>query len=285
MKNTILLLLAAILLCSCQTDQSNTLGLEFAAEDEMIPVTRQTKSMAAPNPNTPISQQNTSAKIIKDGNMSLEVNDIHASKQQVDSLLHQNKAYYSNERFNNSTYEFNYILTLRIPNNHFELFIASLESGNANVTYKEITARDVTNQFIDLEARLTNKKSYLKRYRELLSKAKTIKEILEIQEKIRNLEEELESTAGQLKYLNDQVNFSTLRLVLTQKKDYKYKPTERDSFAERLKQSFSKGWNGFVDFTLIVIKAWPFWFILAGVIYVLRRIRRIKKLKKTDSSK
>jgi len=285
MKNAILFLLAAILLCSCHTDQANTLGLEYEADEEMIPLTRQAKSMAIPNPNTPISQQNTSAKIIKDGNMSLEVNDIHASKQQVDSLLHQNKAYYSNERFNNSTYEFNYILTLRIPNNHFELFIASLESGNANVTFKEITARDVTDQFIDLEARLTNKKSYLKRYRELLSKAKNIKEILEIQEKIRAIEEELESTAGQLKYLNDQINYSTLRLVLTQKKDYKYKPTERDSFAERLKQSFSKGWNGFIDFILAVIKAWPFWFILAGIIYVFRRIRRIRKLKKTDSSK
>ena len=61
----------------------------------------------------------------------------------------------------------------------------------------------MTDQFIDLETRLENKRNYLKRYNDLLLKANSIKEILEIEEKIRALEEEIESATGQLKYLSD----------------------------------------------------------------------------------
>jgi hypothetical protein len=128
-----------------------------------------------------------------------------------------------------------------------------------------------------LETRIENKKSYLKRYNYLLNQAKTIKEILEIEEKIRVLEEEIEITTGRLKYLSDLVDYSTLDLTITKPKDFKYNPENRDKFSERLKQSFSNGWYGFVDFLLIVIKIWPFWIIFGLILYFWRKYRRTKK--------
>src|SRR5699024_12383858 len=112
--------------------------------------------------------------------------------------------------------------------------------GTGELQYKEIDARDVNDQFIDLETRLENKRSYLKRYKDLLSKAKSVKEILEIEESIRKIEEEVESTVGRLKYLSDQVDYSSLELRIAEEKEFKYKPEKQDSFFERFKQSLSR---------------------------------------------
>ncbi len=113
--------------------------------------------------------------------------------------------------------------------------------GMEKILFKEIDARDVTDQFIDLETRLASKRNYLKRYNDLLAKAKTVKDILEIEEKIRGIEEEIESTTGRLKYLGDLVNYSTLDLVISEPKNYKYQSPKRDRFATRLKYSVLKG--------------------------------------------
>lgn len=85
----------------------------------------------------------------------------------------------------------------------------------------------MTDQFIDLETRLANKREYLERYRELVKKAVSVKEILEIEEKIRLLEEEIESVTGRLKYLGDQVDFSTLNLTSPNTRDLNTVPTDR----------------------------------------------------------
>ena len=167
-----------------------------------------------------------------------------------------------------------------MPAQNFELFISGIESGDGEITNKSISARDVSEEFIDLETRLLNKNSYLKQYREILKKARTIKDILEVQEKIRRIEEEIESTQGRLKYLSDQVSFSTLNLTLTKKKEYKYTPEEKEKFIERLKNDFSKGWSGFVSFLLFIIRIWPFWIICYGIWFLFNRWRKKRKLKK-----
>ncbi len=134
-------------------------------------------------------------------------------------------------------------------------------------------ARDVTDQFIDLETRLENKRNYLKRYNDLLLKANSIKEILEIEEKIRALEEEIESATGRLKYLSDQVDYSTLDLTISTQKNFKYSPENRDKFTELLKQSLSKGWFGLVDFFLFLIHIWPIWIIGVLIFYAWRKYK------------
>ena len=156
-------------------------------------------------------------KIIRDANLVLIVKDIVKSKTAVDSLVKKYKAYYSNETYNNTDYEHNCYLGIRVPAENLDALIAEIEKEIGEVYNKNINARDVTEEYIDLDTRLKNKRNYLNRYTELLKQAKTIKDILEIQTKIRELEEEIESTTGRLKYLTNQVNFSTLSLQLSKR--------------------------------------------------------------------
>lgn len=198
------------------------------------------------------------------------------SKSRIDTLVKNHNGYYDNESFNNSDWESSYNLKIRVPSANFENFINKIETGEGEIKYKEIDARDVTDQFIDLETRLQNKKNYLNRYNELLVKAQTVKDILEIEEKIRGIEEEIESTTGRIKYLSDLVEYSTLDLTITKQKDFKYNPANRGNFTEKLKQALSKGWYGLVDFTLFFINLWPLWLLLTIILYAWKKFKKKK---------
>ena len=281
MKSIFAIIFLTFLLASCRQqsggEASYALGEQY---DEVMPISRADQLSPPPPPPPPVKElEVVKKKIIKDGRLGIEVKDLESTKARVDTLVKIYEGYYDNERYNNTDHESSYDLKIRIPAPNFDRFIDEVEKGSGEIKYKEIDARDVSDQFIDLETRLQNKKNYLARYNELLAQAKTIKEILEIQEEIRGLEEEIESTTGRLKYLGDLVDYSTLNLSLSKRKDFKYNPTDRDNFGERLKQALSKGWFGFVDFILFVINLWPFWVIVTLFVYGLIRLGKRKTKK------
>ena len=222
-------------------------------------------------------------KIIKDGRLGLQVDNLQAAKLKIDSMVKQAGGYYANENLRNSDNQSGYELVIRIPVVNFERFVGSAETANAKVLYKEIQARDVTEEFVDLSIRLNSKRNSLARYNEIMKRANTVKDIIEIEESIRVLQEEIESTEGRLRYLNDCVNYSTLNMTISTEKDFTFKPARRDSFWEKLKESVADGWYGLVDFILEFFGMWPYMIlILPGGFLVWRWIkkRRMKNQQK-----
>lgn len=279
MNKTLALLILAVLIMSCSQNQKQYRQVMYdmaGIEEEIKPAVGQAPDAAPVPVDKPEVQEVNKKKIIKDGRMGLKVTDLEKTKTRIDTLVRNFGGYYANENFSNTDWESSFNLKIRLPFSNFEKFIAVIESGIGEVQYKGIDARDVTDQFIDLETRLENKRNYLARYNDLLKQAKSVKEILEIEEKIRVLEEEIDSVTGRLKYLSDLVDYSTLDLTITKRKEFKYNPADRDRFAERLKQSLSKGWFGFVDFTLFLIRIWPVWIIVILLIFAWKRYKKTR---------
>lgn len=217
------------------------------------------------------SNKSTVKKIIKDGSISVNAKDIVASKKGIDETVKKLNAYYEVEDLQNNDQSISYDLKIRVPSISFEKLIAAIEGGKDEITSKSIQARDVTEEFMDIETRLGNKREYLKRYKELLSKALKVDDILAIEENIRVLQEEIESSEGRLKYLSDQVAYSTLNLNIYKEKAYIYKAPEEDKFSERVKKSLSNGWASVVNFVLWLITIWPFIIVLLVLFFVVRR--------------
>jgi len=303
MKRIILLVIFILSINACTQRETKKSDLSIV-EDAEIPLTQRMLATAPPPPAYETYEMDESEvveieeieeeeiqddskpsnqiekKIIKDGRIGVEVNDLEACKNKIDQLVKLKEAYYSKDRFDDSQNESSYFLKIRIPSAEFESFVSEFSSYDGKVIYKEIKSRDVTSEFIDLETRLSNKRKYLEKYGDLLSKAKTVKDILQIENEIRGLEEEIESTVGRLKYLKDLVGYSTLDIVLTKEKDFKYTPEGEDSFVERMKESFSNGWKTVVNFILIIFGLWPVWLLLPVLIYAIRKYRKNRKLKK-----
>jgi hypothetical protein len=243
-------------------------------KDERISVGTERNNIILP----PVPQTGQQKKIIRDGSLTLKVRDIGSVRKQVDSIIMECKGYVGSESFNSYDQESTCIIAIRVPAANFDLMVKRIETGPGEVIYKDINTRDVTEEYIDLETRLANKRKFVNRYAELLKKAGTVKDMLEIEQHIRIIEEEIESTEGRLRYLNDQVSFSNLTLTLTQEKAYVYKPQQSRNFFERLRESLHKGWKGFVGFLLLMVRIWPFWILAVAGWILFRRYKKRKKI-------
>jgi hypothetical protein len=216
-------------------------------------------------------------KIIKDARVGLKVENYDSYRLKLDSVINSLNGYISNDNQDKNDYNIKCNLSIRMQAENFEKFLQYLENGDAKLLYKNVSARDVTEEFIDIEARLKTKKEVEKRYIQLLGKAHSIKDILEIEEKLRVIREEIEAKEGRLKYLKNQVAYSTIYLQITQELEYKYEPVKEKSFFQRLWKSIDKGWKGFITFLLFLFRIWPVILIGIAIFYYIRRIRRKKR--------
>lgn len=220
-------------------------------------------------------------KIIKDGSIDVKTKHIFESKKEIDEIVKKFDAYYDKETFDNNANEISYILEIRIPANNFEQFISTIDQGENEIINKSIEARDVTEEWVDIETRLSNKKEYLNRYKELLSKAVTIKDIIAIQENIRSLQEEIESSEGRLKYLSDQISYSTLTIKLIDTKKQFSKARVSETFTDRIKNSLVMGWSSVIDFLMWILANWPLILVLTVSTFFIRWIIKKRKHKKS----
>ena len=246
---------------------------EAVAETRIVP--EQALSAGTETQITPPSlSQGFEKKIIRNGNLTIESEDLKGSRTTLDTLLANLGGYISSENFNDQEDQLSYHITCRIPAEKFDLFVSGLEKGPDKVVSKSVNANDITEQYYDVKTRLENERQVEKRYLELLGQARTVKDILDIEEKLGQIRQEIESKEGRLRYLDDRISYSTLDVWIYQKKDRKYEPERREGFGQRLKKSLHKGWLGFVDFVLFFLRLWPLWII--GLI-IWRVIVRMSK--------
>lgn len=216
-------------------------------------------------------------KIIKDGSISIKVKDVEAAKKRLDAVIRSHDAYYENESYLNHDLRISYSLKIRVPANNFEPLLKASEKDEGEIESKNINARDVTEEFVDGEIRLTSKKLFRNRYNQLLEKAGKVEDILAIEENIRTLQEEIESQEGQLKFLDDQVAYSTLEVYLFSEKDLAKPLVKEDTFFQRFKSSISNGWNTLVSFVLWCVMQWPWYIVIIILIVVIKLYLRKRR--------
>ena len=282
---TIIYSLAILSLLACgknEATQTNVSLMEVLPEDEVATKAFSPDSppkMQMPNSEAkPIDKTINLKKIIKSGDMTIEVADIKTAQEKIQNFVKNNKAYIQNERFSNAETQTTLSMEIRIPNQNFDNLINSFSDEIGSISEKNIRVQDVTEEYTDVSIRLKNKLAYLEKYRDLLKRSASTKDLLEIQEKIRGLEEEIESSEGRLRYIDDQVNYSTLNLTLTKEKP-RNTITSKIGFGSRLVDSVANGWNIFVNFLLEIVSLWPFLFIIPIIILFWKKWRKRKSKK------
>ena len=216
----ILILLFAMGSCADKNAETSSKSVEIAPVTLMEPAEATDDEFAGvkdyalePRDKVELSIPNH-VKIIKNGNVSIESKNITKSKKNLDALMKRFSAYYQQETTNNNNDLTSYNLIIRVPTTSFESMMTALESGEDNVTEKNISAEDVSLQYFDLQSRLKSKRAYLERYQAMVSSAKNVKELLEIQEQIRRLQEDIDSNEATYRNLSNQINYSTLTVNL-----------------------------------------------------------------------
>lgn len=227
--------------------------------------------------NRDIEQVKIPEKIIKTGNVSIEVDDYNISIEKIKQSIKSFGAYISNETEDNSSYAVSNRLTIRVTTSKFDNLMDTLISGAKKVSQKNISLKDVSEEFVDIQARLKAKKEVEGRYYEILKKANSIRDILEVENQIKQIREEIDAIEGRLKYLNDQVSFSTIYLNVNQYYEYDY---SEPGFFSKIENALEAGWDGLKIFIIGIFYLWPMWLILGGILFlILKLVKRSKKKK------
>lgn len=207
-------------------------------------------------------------KLIKNGALSFETSNIDETKKQIENLCRELGGYISTENRHSYTNKLQYDQVLRLPADKFDSFIEKLEAKSYKIEDKSINTQDVTEEFIDVEARLKTKRDLELRYRELLKFAKTVEEMLSIENEIEKVRSNIESMEGRLTYLKNQVSFSTMNLSY-------YEITGHDfGFGSKLASSIRTGWDNLLLVVVALVNVWPF-LLLLSVAWALFRRKKI----------
>ncbi|MDX9719400.1 MAG: DUF4349 domain-containing protein [Myxococcota bacterium] len=106
-------------------------------------------------------------------------------------------------------------LVLRVPAERFRDFLASVRELGT-VVDEDIVGQDVTEEFLDLEIRLRNALALRDRFEALLVKANSVADTLAIETELARITTQIEQMKGRLRYLQQQIAFSTVHLNFTQ---------------------------------------------------------------------
>jgi hypothetical protein len=215
-------------------------------------------------------------KIIKTADLNIEVEEYRTAIKEIRSKIKKSGAYISSENENNSSNYTSNIMTIRVPSENLEKLLDDLSAGVQRVDSKTISSDDVTAEYVDIASRLKTKKEVEARYLDLLKKAGSITDILEVEEKLRVIREEIEATEGRLKLMNDQASLSTINLNVYEKYSDVYEP----GFFTKAGEGLSAGWEGLKVFMIAMVYLWPLWLILITGLWILFRILKKRKIRK-----
>ncbi|MDP4552498.1 DUF4349 domain-containing protein [Alkalihalobacillus macyae] len=281
-----------LLLIGCSsTDEHSSESADMAGSDHSaskIEEAPHEDSQLQGSESSQLSPLQAERKVVFNANLSLTVEDLPQATDKLNELTSSYKGYVVEE----STYtEGESVLgsmTVRIPQGQFYAFLDKAEAIGKGLSQKSITGSDVTEQYIDLNSRLKAKEAVMKRLQGFLNEATKTEDLLSISNDLSRVQEEIEQLKGQINYLDNQSEFSTVSLSLEQQKISvpTFAENELSTFTEA-KKLFMTTANGLLSFgsksIVFLIGLSPIFLPLLAV-GLFFYIRYRKKTKKVDQN-
>lgn len=223
--------------------------------------------------------------IIRTGAVELTVDDFDATRQALTRTVREQGGFVSDSRVDtderdNETYKSGTVV-VRVPRGNFSTVVdqartmGELESVN-------VESEDVTDQLVDLDARLENLRAERERLRALYQNASDTDAVLDVQEELSDVQEEIETLEAEKQSLERQVALSTLRVQLREQQPESESTDAEDWTDTPALVAFLDSVNGVITSmqTLIVTTAYllPYLVVyvplIGGTVYGISRLRK-----------
>ncbi|MDF2716483.1 MAG: hypothetical protein K0R28_3408, partial [Paenibacillus sp.] len=255
---------------SSVSSSADSSTLNNAKQDSAASAEKPKVSAGAPpqQPGSSVAGQMDTAidrKIIYKANVTMEVADYGSANTDINNLIHLSGGYLLQFSENRTDYEQSGTLVVKVPSKGFSGFIADLEKMKPKSIQRSVQGQDVTEEFVDLEARLKSKQAEEARLLDFMNKATKSEELVAFSNQIGNVQTQIEQIKGRMRYLEQNVSYSTVEIRLYQKivKANSAQEKAEDGFAAKL----SNALNGSAKFVLGFFKGLAI--VLAAALPVL----------------
>lgn len=290
----IVLLLTASLLFGCGAKSNGAAAPESAdgvyAGGMLSDSIEQSKSEPGESGTTDVSAPVTSQKLVRKVWLVAETEDLDGLLSQVQERITQLGGYVeSREVFNGNrknTYRSrNADLTVRIPAEQLTQFVDHV-TENANITSSNETADDITLSYVATQSRITALETEHARLLELLAKAETMEDLLQIESRLTDVRTELEEVTSQLRLYDNLVDYATVYLSINEVKEYTV-VEEPETIWQRIGGGFMQSLKNlgtfFTELFVFLIVALPYLIPLGVVITVIILLATKRKKTKKDT--
>ncbi|QBG48356.1 DUF4349 domain-containing protein [Verrucomicrobia bacterium S94] len=202
LKHTLFLFISATLLTGCHSYRSAEYGGGFSAEKSRAGFLPETGGADLPE-----------QMLIWTGSISMDVVSITNAAAQITAQIKAVGGYVeSSSRYDYSNRP-TATMVVRIPADRLETLLDSMDSFG-DVTEKSLSSQDVTEQYIDMQARLETKKKLRDRLQKLLDRADEVKDVLAIEKELTRLQADIDSMAARLEAMKGKVDYASLTIQL-----------------------------------------------------------------------
>src|SRR6185369_670939 len=174
-------------------------------------------------------------------------------------------------------------LVVRVPFDQFGGALDDIRKLASNVPEEKTTGEDVTEEFIDLEARIKTQKALELQFIEIMKQAKKVEDALEVQSQLADVRTEIEKLEGRKRFLENRSSLATITVnIQAPRPIIATTPTGfGHSVREAISDSIELGSGLFLFFVralilmvpLLIFVVLPFALVIR---YAVRRVRRIR---------
>lgn len=244
------------------------------------------------NTGVEVSESNTSnRKLIKTVNMTVETKEFDSLISGIEEQVNSTGGYVESSNISNNNYYSNRdtvryaSYTVRIPANQLNSFLERVK-GVSNVISMNQDVRDVTLSYTDMESHKKSLQTEQERLLALLENADNMEDIITIEERLSEVRYEIESMESQLRVMDNQVDYSTVYIDITEVKELTVVDPETDGerMVRRFKENIYDIGRGFKEFGIGFVISLPYLVVWAVIILIIVLIVRgiIKHNKKKE---
>ena len=271
MKRTIMIVLA-LLICSalaftgCKKAEESNFSPSPGYVSDYDSYLNEKESFAGATyaPSSPDGSDSNSAadpfvgrKVIRNASLTIEALEFEKFIDSVTAKVNalggyiQSNDIRSNYRYNDLRYA---EMTVRVPAEKLDEFLAAV-NGLGNVTAKSENVDDITDTYVDLEARLSSLRTEYDTLLELLSRATSLDEIITLQDRLSDVRYQIEAYEARQRSYDSQIAFSTVRMDISEV--LRETPVDKESFGSEVSRRFSESLGEVGD----NLRAFAVWFL------------------------
>ena len=228
-------------------------------------------------------------KIIRNADITIEVSSTTDTQHRVTSIAEAHGGFVvtseAKQRESNDPAQrtLDIKLVVRIPSNQFGVAFDEIKRLAGNTPEEQVKSQDVTEDFIDLEARIKTQKALEIQFLEIMRQATKIADALEVQRQIADVRTEIEQLEGRKRFLENRSSLSTINVNIRATKPVI--AVTQSGFRHSLREAVSDSVGMasdmvlfFARFVIMMVPVVVFVLLPAGlaVRYLVRRAKRMR---------
>lgn len=224
-----------------------------------------------------VSMMSVDQKVMKNGSLSLQVENIDQATAKARTVAEELGGTVTNSFFDQANGSVKTgSVTVSVPMAQFEEALSRLKGIAVVVLSENTSGNDVTEQYIDLQARISNMRAAETAYQTLLDKAEKVSDVIEVTDKLAAVRSEIESLEGQLRYLSSQTDKASITVSMTEDRaitgDQNFRPGQ--TFKESVVMLLQVLGHFVQSIIMLAILGLPMFLVYGLLLWIIYRVVR-----------